>query len=78
MQKPHGVPHVGAPDPELRTSPIFDDRDDELPSLDMELETSGCLYNGVRYPIGQYVAADGEVLRCEERGIWVRKSLPEH
>jgi hypothetical protein len=73
MIKSRDVPQVGAPDPELKTSPIFEGADEELPSLDMEIETAGCLYNSVRYPIGQYVAAGSELLHCEERGIWVRK-----
>lgn len=73
MIKSRDIPHVGVPDPELKTSPIFEGADEELPSLDMELETGGCFFNNVRYPIGQYVAADGELLHCEERGIWVRK-----
>jgi hypothetical protein len=77
MTKLRDIPRVGAPDPELKTSPIFEGPDEELPSLDMELETGGCYYNSVRYPVGQYVAADGEMLHCEERGIWVRKEAPQ-
>jgi hypothetical protein len=66
------TPQVGAPDPERRTSPIFDDEDDAELSLDLELEAGVCYFNDVAYPLGQYVRSGGEVLHCEERGVWVR------
>ena len=64
-------PQVGAPDPELQTSPIFDECDEM--SLDLELEAPTCFFNSVAYPIGQYVVSGNEVLHCEERGVWVRR-----
>jgi hypothetical protein len=63
--------HVGAPDPERRTSPIFD-QDDEV-SLDAELESGCCYFNDVAYPIGTYVISGDEVLRCEGKGVWIRE-----
>lgn len=65
------VQQIGAPDPELTTSPIYDDAE-EL-SLDLELETGACYFNDVAYPLGQYLLSGNELLHCEERGIWVRK-----
>jgi len=65
------LPQVGAPDPELKTSPIFD-QDDEI-SLDLELETGVCYFNEVAYRIGEYVMSGSEVLRCEGRGVWIRE-----
>lgn len=65
------LPQVGAPDPERKSSPIFD-QDDEL-SLDLELEAGVCYFNDVAYPIGDYVLSGSEVLRCEGRGVWVRE-----
>jgi len=62
---------VGAPDPELQTSPIFDEYDE--PSLDMELETGTCYFNSVAYPVGQFLLSGSELLHCEERGVWVRR-----
>lgn len=62
---------VGAPDPELKTSPIFDEYDDL--SLDLELEAGVCYFNDVAYAVGQYVRSGSELLHCEERGVWVRK-----
>lgn len=67
------IPQVGAPDPELRTSPIVEREEaEELPSLDDELEQGVCYFNDVRYPVGQYVRCGDEVLRCV-RGVWVSK-----
>ena len=65
------VTQVGAPDPELRTSPIFDEYE-EL-SLDLELESGACYFNNRVYPVGQYLLCGSELLHCEARGIWVRK-----
>ena len=68
---PRAIPQVGAPDPELNTSPIFDE-DDEI-SLDMELESGVCYFNGVPYRVGDYVLSGNELLHGEERGIWIRR-----
>ena len=65
------VPQVGAPDPELNTSPIFDEYEDI--SLDLEMEASTCHFNNVAYPLGQFVLSGSEMLHCEERGVWVRR-----
>ncbi len=71
---PHRVPQVGAPDPELKTSPIIDEQEaDEELSPDLELEAGVCYFNGVAYAIGDYVRSGSELLHCEERGVWVRK-----
>ncbi|MDO9067922.1 MAG: hypothetical protein Q7W05_05645, partial [Deltaproteobacteria bacterium] len=40
-------PRVGAPDPELKTSPIFDEYEEI--SLDLELEAGACYFNDVAY-----------------------------
>jgi hypothetical protein len=65
------VTQVGAPDPELRTSPIFDEYEDI--SLDLELESGACYFNNAVYLVGQYLRSGSELLHCEERGVWVRK-----
>lgn len=65
------VLQMGAPDPELNTSPIHGDAEDF--SLDLEMETGACYFNDAAYPIGQYLRSGSELLHCEERGIWVRK-----
>ncbi|OGI37074.1 MAG: hypothetical protein A2V91_03140 [Candidatus Muproteobacteria bacterium RBG_16_64_10] len=67
------APAVGAPDPELKNSPIFDESDwDEL-SLDLELESGVCYFNDRSYAIGEFVCSGDELLRCEERGVWIRE-----
>lgn len=68
---PDHVPRVGAPDPERKTSPIFDEYEEI--SLDLELEAGTCYFNNVAYPVGQYLRSGSELLHCEERGVWVRK-----
>lgn len=73
MSHKPAIPQVGAPGPERRTWPIFDDDDAEALSLDLELESPACYFNNVRYPIGQYVRSGEEVLHCAGRGVWVRK-----
>ena len=65
------IAQVGAPDPEHKTSPIIDE-DEEL-SLDLELETGVCYFNDAAYAVGEYVRSGHELLRCEGRGVWVRK-----
>ncbi len=77
MKRANQRPNVGAPDPELRNSPIFDEASAESLSLDLELETGACYFNGTAYPVGQYVCSGDELLHCEERGIWVRKGSCE-
>jgi hypothetical protein len=64
-------PQVGAPDPERKTSPIFDENEEI--SLDLELEAGVCYFNDVAYAIAQYVSSGSELLRCEGRGVWVRE-----
>ena len=73
MNDPAAAPKVGAPDPELKTSPIFDREDDEILSFDLELEPGVCYFNNESFPIGQYVCSGDELLRCEEGGVWVRE-----
>jgi hypothetical protein len=71
---PH-TPKVGVPDPELKTSPIFDETDDEFLSLDLEIESGGCDFNNQRYPLHSYVHSGNELLYCDGRGVWVRKPV---
>lgn len=78
MTKPVPAVQVGIPDPELRTSPILDENEENLLSLDTELESAACYFNDVAYAIGQYVRSGTELLHCEERGIWVRKEAALH
>lgn len=75
MTKHINVAEVGAPDPERKNSPIFDDENQEYEYEDLELETGVCYFNDVTYPIGTYVSSGDELLHCMERGIWVRAGI---
>ena len=71
------IRQVGAPDPEMRNSPIFDEADADELSLDLELEAGVCYFNGTAYAIGDYVCSGDELLRCEQRGVWMREGSCE-
>lgn len=64
-------PQVGAPDPELETSPIVGE-DDEV-EVEPNVRGGACLFNGVAYRIGASVLSGSEWLRCEAPGVWVRE-----
>lgn len=73
MKENRRLIQVGAPDPERKNSPIFDDADADYLSLDSELESGGCYLNDQYFDIGDFVCSGSEMLRCEDRGIWVRE-----
>lgn len=62
---------VGAPDPELETSPIVGEEDD----LEVLPDVAGgsCYFNSTSYRLGDCVLSGGELLRCEAPGVWVRQ-----
>jgi hypothetical protein len=65
-------PQVGAPDPELRTSPILEEQDEDFEVL--KLETPGepvCYFNNRSFPQGARVCSGEALLRCDY-GIWIR------
>jgi hypothetical protein len=61
---------VGAPDPELETSPIVGEED----QVEVEPNVAGgmCYFNGAAYRIGDSVLSGSELLHCEAPGVWVR------
>ena len=71
----HAATQVGAPDLELKNSPIIDESefDEKGASPDLELEAGACYFNGEAFAIGTYVRSGSELLLCNERGVWVRK-----
>lgn len=67
------VPHVGAPDPELNTSPIADELDEEYEVIKQEVPGEPvCHFNGVSYDNDAYVCSGTTLLRCNY-GIWLRQ-----
>ena len=65
---------VGSPDPELKTSPIMEQTDENYEVTAQEVEDlPGCYFNTVSYPSGQYVCSgSGELLHCI-KGLWIRQ-----
>jgi hypothetical protein len=65
---------VGAPDPELKTSPILEDTDEDYEFTAQEYENlPHCFFNNVSYRAGQYVCSgSGELLHCQN-GMWIRE-----
>ncbi len=65
---------VGAPDPELNTSPIMESLDEDFQVTAQEVEDLPvCYFNNASYRNGEYVCSgSGELLHCNS-GIWVRE-----
>lgn len=65
---------VGSPDPELKTSPIMEETDEDFEITAQEVENlPACYFNNVSYPSGQYVCSgSGELLHCS-KGLWIRE-----
>lgn len=67
------VVQVGAPDPELRNSPIVEETDEGFDTAVQSLpEEAACYFNGQAYPDGEWVCSGAELLRCV-RGVWVQE-----
>ncbi len=72
MSNSHTPPHVGAQDPELRSSPIAMEMDEESDVLKQEVPGEpACYFNDIAYQHGDYVNSGGMLLRCD-RGVWVQ------
>lgn len=74
MTTPHQPVAVGAADPDLKTSPILEESDEEFDVLAQEVDDMpSCYFNNTAYPNGTYACSgSGALLRCE-KGMWVRK-----
>jgi hypothetical protein len=72
MQSQHrSLPQVGAPDPELRNSPIAAEEDEETEVVRQQAPGAAqCYFNNTPYPHGAYVASGSQVLRCSY-GVWI-------
>jgi hypothetical protein len=78
MKHGKATDHVGAPDPDRKTSPILEEYDEDAPILAQEFDDLPmCWYNDETYASGAMVrTGDGSLLRCE-KGVWVRQDLPD-
>lgn len=65
---------VGSVDPELKTSPILEERGEDYDVLLQDVEEMpSCYFNNISYADGSYVCSgSGAMLHCE-KGIWVRE-----
>jgi len=62
---------VGAPDPELNTSPIADEGDEETEVLRQEEPGEPvCYFNNKRFSTGAYIKSGTSILKCDY-GIWI-------
>lgn len=68
---------LGAPDPDLKNSPVILDIDDEREIIETEIpEERVCYFNGESYSHGSYIKSSTIVLQCD-RGAWVEAEVPE-
>lgn len=66
------APHVGAPDPEKRNSPIIEETSEDFAMMGTETEEgAACYFNGAAFKDHDHVCSGDELLRCQ-RGAWVR------
>lgn len=67
------VPDVGSPDPELNTSPIADEMDEDYEVLKQELPGEPvCYFNDQSYANNSYVRSSTALLKCDY-GIWLKR-----
>jgi len=65
------IPQVGAQDPELPNSPVAEEEDEDTDVVRQQMPGEPvCLFNGVTYKHGEYVASGSELLKCSY-GVWV-------
>ena len=71
MTQFNNVTDVGAPDPELNTSPIAEESDDNTETLRSEVPGEPvCFFNDKSYDIGSYVKSGTSIFKCDY-GIWI-------
>ncbi len=62
---------VGAPDPELNTSPVAEEGDDDTEALRSEVPGEPvCYFNNRSFDTGSYIKSGTSILKCEY-GIWI-------
>lgn len=67
---------LGAPDPELKTSPVAWEGDEDTDTLrEASGEEPHCLFNNRAFRDGTVVSSGGTRLRCV-RGIWIPAEEP--
>jgi hypothetical protein len=71
MAESKHVTDVGAPDPELNTSPIAEEGSDDAETLRLEVPGEPvCHFNDRSFATGAYIKSGTSVLKCDY-GIWI-------
>jgi hypothetical protein len=71
MTETQHIIDVGAPDPELNTSPIDDESGDDVDTLRQQVPGEAvCYFNDKSYHNGSYVKSGTSILKCDY-GIWI-------
>jgi hypothetical protein len=71
------IPHVGAPDPELRNSPIAEEEDEDTDVIRQQVPGElVCYFNGTEYKHGTYVLSGSQLLQCSY-GVWVESAASD-
>jgi hypothetical protein len=66
-----GPRNVGAIDPELKTSPVLEETDEESYELRHPApDASVCYFNGEAFATGDVVRSGSAILRCRQ-GVWI-------
>ena len=69
---------VGAPDPELNTSPIAEEGDEETEILRQEVPGEPvCYFNNQSFSTGAHVKSGTSLLKCDY-GIWIPAGPADH
>lgn len=69
---------VGAPDPELKNSPIEQEADEELDYIKQQVPGEPvCYFNNQQYSNGSYICSGEILLRCDY-GVWIQTGSCEH
>lgn len=67
------LPQVGAQDPELKTSPVAEEPDEEYEVIKQEVPGEPvCFFNNKQYNNGDRVCSGSSRLRCIY-GVWARE-----
>ena len=67
------LPQVGAPDPELKSSPIVEEFDEEYEVVKQQVPGEPeCYFNSEMYKNDQSICSGSERLRCNY-GVWMRE-----
>jgi hypothetical protein len=71
LHEHRSITQVGAPDPELRNSPIAEEEDLDTDVVRQQVPGEAvCWFNGAEFRNGAFVASGSQVLVCSY-GVWV-------